>query len=657
MFEQLHGYGVGGWFSDRYLFPLSPAFQTRLTKIIMHYRNERKDTCASAPPRGCQPHAQDIQGSPKKPEPLDHEATGPTSVTKITNTMSHHIENSQGAHAAQSWETQPWDHREHELLKMQRQVFKHAKSMDISAMHAAQRHILQSWSARALAVRQVAELNTGKRSAGIDGVASLSAKECFSMAERLDIRRRPRPTRRVNIPKPNGEGTRPLSVPTMEDRAIQTLVRLAIEPALEAWSVDNDPNSYGFRPGRGVPDAVSACRKITDKLPRFVLSADIKSCFDEIKHGAIITNVRPFPALERYLVKVLRAGAVSDGAMLPTTKGTPQGGPLSGVLINFALLGLEKAVRSATPGTHSTDTGREAWGTFLVRYADDIRVFHRDLAALNTARTALVKFLAPLGLQLNDAKTTIRHTLLDLGEGAGFDFLGFTIRQHDRDLNGQRPTRGYTTIITPSASGLNRHYRNLATVVNRGKAISQDDLIAQLNDIIRGWSNSKRSENSKATFRKLDHLLFKKLWAWAKRRHGNKSRSWLVQHYFTGGRPWVFTSGKPGAPVLFKHASVEIVPHVKVRAIASPFDSQGDYWKARQHRVLPQGTDTGGSWQAHPLHRQYRRQSKVTREVAQSLRVHSRGRMDRPTPVQIFGEPDEAKVSSPVLMTGSGREA
>jgi RNA-directed DNA polymerase len=189
-----------------------------------------------------------------------------------------------------------------------------------------QRLLLSSWSAKCLAVRKVTQDNRGKRTAGVDGIASLTPEERIALVANLDMAQEPKPTRRVWIPKPGSDEKRPLGIPTMTDRATQALVKLALEPE---WEARFEPNSYGFRPGRSAQDAVMALFNAVQLVPKYVLDADIAKCFDRINHEALGDKLDTFPTMRRVVKAWLTAGVLDGAELFPTEEGTPQGGVIT----------------------------------------------------------------------------------------------------------------------------------------------------------------------------------------------------------------------------------------------------------------------------------------------------------------------------------------
>lgn len=147
------------------------------------------------------------------------------------------------------WKDIPWRKVERIVFKLQKRIFQASQRGDVRAVRKLQKTLINSWSAKVLAVRRVTQDNQGKKTAGIDGVKRLTPKQRQELVNRLRLNQKAKPTRRVWIPKPGREEKRPLGIPTMYDRATQALVKAALEPE---WEAKFEPNSYGFRPGRSV---------------------------------------------------------------------------------------------------------------------------------------------------------------------------------------------------------------------------------------------------------------------------------------------------------------------------------------------------------------------------------------------------------------------
>src|SRR5215467_2717764 len=207
-------------------------------------------------------------------------------------------------------------------LRLQKRIYQASRRHDVRTVRKLQRLLLHSWSARLLAVRHVTQDNRGKRTAGVDGVKSLPPPQRLALAQSLILDGTTTPVRRVWIPKPGSTDQRPLGIPTMADRARQTLVKLALEPA---WEARFAPNSYGFRPGRSCHDAITAIFTAIGHKATYVLDADIEKCFDRIDQEALLAKVNPSPWLRRQLRAWLKAGVLEQGTLFPTKAGTMQG--------------------------------------------------------------------------------------------------------------------------------------------------------------------------------------------------------------------------------------------------------------------------------------------------------------------------------------------
>jgi group II intron reverse transcriptase/maturase len=509
------------------------------------------------------------------------------------------------------WNQVDWKKAEVEVFKLQKRIYQASQSGDVIKVHKLQRLLLRSWYARLLAVRRISQDNQGKHTAGVDGYKSLTPKQRLALAENLALNKKGSPLRRVWIPKPGRSEKRGLGIPTMEDRAKQSLLKLALEPE---WEAKFEPNSYGFRPGRSCHDAGEAIYNSIARKPKYVLDADIAKCFDRINHKVLLQKLNTTPSIARQIRAWLKSGTLDRGDWTPTNEGTPQGGVISPLLANIALHGVEdyierwaetwKAVKTENGNYLGRKARRESIS--LIRYADDFVVLHKDKSVIQQAKGLIENWLHGLGLELKESKTRICHTLNKTdGEEAGFDFLGWNIRQYQvgkkhSGKNNHGKLLGFKTIIKPSKESVDTHYKKIVEVLDSMKGKSQEKVIGRLNPIIAGWTRYHSSVCSKETFKDLDYKVYNKLRRWVKSRHPNKTQKWCNNKYFHRtkeemveglGRTdqWVFStpSNQPNDPVagtheLRKHAWTPIVYHTKVKGIKSPFDGDWRYWSTRR---------------------------------------------------------------------------
>ncbi|MFP3024849.1 MAG: reverse transcriptase N-terminal domain-containing protein [Wolbachia sp.] len=243
------------------------------------------------------------------------------------------------------WNEIPWRKLEQSSFKLQKRIYQASKCNDVKRMHNLQRLLLKSTSARMLAVRRVTQDNRGRKTAGIDGKASLKQKERLQLANSLNIREKAKPSRRVWIPKPvKPTEYRPLGIPTIADRAKQTLVKMALEPE---WEAKFEPNTYGFRPGRSCHDSIRAIFDALKRKMAFVLDADISGCFDNIDHKVLLEKLHTTPTIVKIIRGWLKAGIMEGKVFQFTKQGTIQGGTISPLLANIALHGMECYIKKA----------------------------------------------------------------------------------------------------------------------------------------------------------------------------------------------------------------------------------------------------------------------------------------------------------------------
>ena len=246
------------------------------------------------------------------------------------------------------------------------------------------------------------------------------------------------------------------------------------------------------------------------------------------------------------------------------------------MLANIALHGLEHHILKAFPKRNAPN---------VIRYADDFVILHERLEGIKRCKNLVVEFLRPIGLDLKETKTRIAHTLESHEGTRGFDFLGFTIRQHKvgKYKTGKvcgKPL-GFKTIIRPSKAKVKAHAREIGEVIKSSKAATQAKLIARLNPIIRGWSNYFSTACSKETFNRLDAITYWHLVRWANRRHPQKSKRWVARKYWHrhGNRSRSFMTSDG---IMKLHTDTPIKRHWKVFKSRSPFDGDWVYWSSRR---------------------------------------------------------------------------
>ena len=422
---------------------------------------------------------------------------------------------------ATCWEAIDWQKALAYVKKLQVRIVKAQKEGHYSKVKSLQWLLTHSFYAKALAVKRVTS-NQGKRTSGVDHELWLTPQAKFNAISKLNRRGyHPQPLRRHYIPKKNGK-MRPLGIPTMTDRAMQTLYKFSLEPIAETYA---DPNSYGFRIGRSTHDAIEQC--FTDlnkgKSPEWILEGDIKGCFDHISHEWLLENI---PMDTQILEKWLKCGYVETRKLFPTDEGAPQGGTISPTLMNMTLDGLERLLQERLP-TRQKVNGRTHFNKLnFVRYADDFIITGESPEFLRDKVLPIVKeFLTERGLQLSEEKTVITHI------EDGFDFLGKNIRKYNGKL-----------LIKPSKTSVKSFLEKVRSIIKGNKSTKQETLIRKLNPVIRGWVNNQRYVVSSKVFSRVDYEIYKCLWQWAKRRHKKKSHKWIAQKYWhhIGSRQWTF---------------------------------------------------------------------------------------------------------------------
>ena len=545
------------------------------------------------------------------------------------------------------WNKIDWDAASRRVTKIQYRIFRAKRCQNTKRLHWLQRALVRSVSARLLAVRQVTTLNKGKRTAlappsrenfpsgkfssvpkgstrqaslvasgpaavraaatGFDRRVADTPKSKLRLAQNLSLDGKSLPIRRVWLPKPGKTEKRPLGIPVITDRAKQMLAKLALEPE---WEAVFEPNSYGFRAGRGCLDAIEAIfLNLRAGKPKFVFDADIAKCFDRIDHSALLRKIDTFPEMESQISAWLSCGVVEgfaksraklkDSEITPTSSGTPQDGVISPLLANIALHGLENHLVNYV-GRRPGPSGRSNRGFVakskalgFVRYADDFVIIHDNLEILNECIHETRVFLARMGLEISEEKSSIRNSR------DGFLFLGFQCIMIRRKYGNWQ----YKIHIRPSNQSVRKLLDKVKVIIGRNKSASSYELIEKLRPLLLGWANYFRYCECSGVFGKLTHAVFLKLRAWVFRRSIRIGRRKTRLKYFPEGKytfdgkvhraNWVLVGKKKEKDKVktnfLPHLSwVSSRKHVKVKSNESPYNPDSViYWSNRMAKYSP----------------------------------------------------------------------
>ena len=481
------------------------------------------------------------------------------------------------------------------ITRIQKRIYQATIDNKIGTVHYLQGKLINSKYAKLLAVRQTTQLNKGRKTPGVDRTVVISPKEKYKLALTLKIGDFASPIRRVHIPKPGKTERRPLGIPTIRDRSIQALVKLALEPQ---WEARFEPNSYGFRPGRSCHDAIESVFNYNRGRNIYILDADIHKCFDKIDHEKLLRKLDTLPIIKSQIKAWLSAGIMKgfirrnkDESLNPNKSGTPQGGVISPLLANIALHGLETSAinhynKILLRNYHKETELRPQLG--VIRYADDFIIMHPSERIIHNIKFYVIEWLMKeCGLELSEEKSSITPS------SQGYNFLGFHIISIK---NGER-TKCKIHISKKSKKSLLSKTRD---IFQKNRSASSGSLILKLNPLITGWCYYYRYCECTLDFQQVERSIFSQLRAWTFRRRskGLKSRTSIKTKYFPENKTitfngiehtgqWIFIGttenvrGVKREIHLVYPTWINSEKYSKIRSTKSPYDGDNAYWSIR----------------------------------------------------------------------------
>ena len=475
----------------------------------------------------------------------------PISMTISLVRTQHELDNED---LAVMWRTIDWPKMKQELQEKQQDLAYAAYNRKWRTVEKLQIDLVNSWAARVLAVRAVADANT---QAGVDGVHWKTDIQKASAALSLTSRGyKPLPYRHTEVVE--GGKLRTIHVPAARDKAMLMLHAYSLDPVAEATA---DRKSFSARKGRSVFDAHAYLKRdLTGQdAPEWVVVVDVQSYYSSITHDRLIADI---PMDKKMLKKFLKAGVIRDGELFSTDRGISLGTSLSPILGNMLLDGLQSYIYDRLYPTGGVDY----LGGNTIRFADDIIITARSYGQANAILSIICEFLSERGLKINPDKSYVADVK------KGFDFLS----RHYQKQNG-------ILYITPTEASVKRFEHELEKLILNFKG-TQRTLIEKINQKLRGWASYHRVEDAYIAFRRIDIVVWGLLTNLMCRKYPRWHRETVQKKFWTkqGDEYYFILPTDPTIRVI--HLShLDTVKHKPCKLKFNPY-LDADYQVYLQHR-------------------------------------------------------------------------
>lgn len=502
------------------------------------------------------------------------------------------------------WNKMDWKLVNTRVRRLQARIFS-AASEDFNSpkVHYLQTILIHSLDAKLISVKKITTENKGKKTNNVNRKVYLKPEEKSRLVQKLKVDGKTSPIQQINITKSGFTEKNTREISTILDRSKQTLVLLALEPQ---WETIFEPNSFGFRPGRSIHDAIEATflsmrRSKSNYQGKFVAHISLNGCFNNLDHEYLLKKLQTTSTINKQIAAWLKSGILDERSLsenihektTPNITSIRKSDIISSFLINVALHGIEinlknwiKDQKWEFTSRHASYTTNKEKSISLIRYADDFVLIHSDKSIAYTAMEETANWLWNTSKFRLDKKKIIIKSSKE-----GFDFLGFSLISIKK--NGKLRTKIY-----PSKENQKNLISKVGHLCRKYRALSTYELIKVLRPVTLEWGNYFRTCECKEVFGKMDRLIFQILRSWVFRRDKRHGRKKVKEKYFPSGKTYIFDgnhyknnwvlNGKQKLPgeiiddiFLPKLSWIKSRKHVKVQGNYSVYNRDHRYWTLR----------------------------------------------------------------------------